>query len=562
MSDRELPLDTSGFSGIPQAVEDRAKVFIANEPLWLLGELASELSQALDLETLQNILSHKLRWIFDFDRCTLAVWPKPIDSEYLLFEITGSSLSGCTPPQRIPLSEGWPGRVLTESKPYFLVDITQLPPLVTPPINAQIGIDSKACSLMLLPLRTKERTIGSLNFSAKRLGTYSVASWHLTSLLAAQIGGQLVSILAHQQTCMTCTTIKTSEQSQAELKRDMKLCERRVAELEAQVHEFQKLNQLKDKFLNPVFHQLHAADASNPQDPSWKCIRTLNRHSRWIESVAISADGQLLASGNGDSTINLWHLDTGELIRTIRGLNGVSAVALSPNGQTLASSSHENTIELWHLSTGELLHTITGHADRVSSVAISPDGQTLAFSSGDSRIELWHLGTKELIRTLRHTWWHSHSIESIALSPDGQILISGSYDKTIALWHLGTGKLLGTLRSLKAVSSVAISPDGQILVSGSHDNTIDLWHLDTGELLYTLAGHSGAVYSVAISPNGRTLASGSHDNTIKIWHLNTGELLHTLRGHSGAVYSVAISPDGQTLASGSHDNTIKIWQCD
>jgi WD40 repeat protein len=548
MSAPELPKSRASFDTIPQTVEPSAGVFISNQALWLLGELASELSPALDLKTLQYILSHKLRWIFNFDHCTLAVWPELTDSEYLLFEIKSSSSKACTPPQRIPLSEGWPGRVLTESKPYFLADLTQLPPLVAVPMNAQLGIAPKACSLMLLPLRTRERSIGSLNFSSNTLGTYSLASWHLANLLAAQIGAKLVSILAHQQTCIA---IKALEQSQARLKRDMELRERRIAQLEEQVREFQKLNQLTDKFLSPVFYK---------PDQSWKCVHTLTRHSRWIESVTISANGQILASGNGDSTIDLWHLATGTLLRTLRSSNGVSTIALSPDGQTLVSGSHDNTIHLWHLGTGQLLDTLTGYLGRISCVAISPDGQTLASSSGYSRIELWHLSTGERLGTLRHNWWHSRSIESVAISANGQILASGNGDSTIDLWHLATGTLLRTLRSSNGVSTVALSPDGQTLVSGSHDNTIELWHLGTGELLHTLIGHSGAVYSVAISPDGQNLVSGSHDHKIKIWHLGTGELLHTLIGHLGAVYSVAISPDGQNLASGSHDQTIKIWR--
>ena len=40
---------------------------IAQEPLLLLAELASELSTATDFETLQQILTRKLRWILDFD---------------------------------------------------------------------------------------------------------------------------------------------------------------------------------------------------------------------------------------------------------------------------------------------------------------------------------------------------------------------------------------------------------------------------------------------------------------------------------------------------------------
>jgi WD40 repeat protein len=43
-----------------------------------------------------------------------------------------------------------------------------------------------------------------------------------------------------------------------------------------------------------------------PEDFSWHCIRTLTGHENTVLSVAISADGQMLASGSNDKTIKLW----------------------------------------------------------------------------------------------------------------------------------------------------------------------------------------------------------------------------------------------------------------
>ncbi len=288
-------------------------------------------------------------------------------------------------------------------------------------------------------------------------------------------------------------------------------------------------------------------------------IHTLNGHSGKAASIAVSLDGQTIASGADDNTIKLWHMRTGELIHTLTGDSGrVLTIALSPDGQTLASShktSDRSCIKIWHLGTGELLRTLTGHHKWIYSLAISPDGQTLI--SGGYKIKLWDLNTGEPLHTLAgHKKW----VYSLALSPDGQTLAS-SGDKTVKIWHLGTGELLRTLTEhADWVRTVAISPDGQTLASGSDDNTIKLWHLETGKLIRTLTGHTDWVLSLAFSPDGQTLISGSRDHTIKLWHLETGKLLGTLTGHQKWVYSLAVSPDGQTLASGSEDKTIKIWR--
>ena len=210
----------------PKAYTDRAGYSsklssgspIGQERLLLLAELASELSTATDFEALQQILSRNLRWIIDFDRCTLAVRSEYLDNttsgeksissrlacDYLLFEITSPSKAKGIPPQKIPINQGWSGKVLIDSKPHFIEDLAQLPPSIISPPMSVWGIAPKARSLILLPLRIGERTIGSLNFSSNTVGAYSTTWRNLASLLASQVGGQLGSVLTQEQLKKAC----------------------------------------------------------------------------------------------------------------------------------------------------------------------------------------------------------------------------------------------------------------------------------------------------------------------------------------------------------------------
>jgi WD40 repeat protein len=322
-----------------------------------------------------------------------------------------------------------------------------------------------------------------------------------------------------------------------------------------------------------------------PQE--WKCIRTLKGHSSMVHTVAISPDGQLLASGSNDNTVKLWKLQTGRLIRTLgRWFSGhsnvVHTLAFSPNRNILASGSWDNTIKLWQVNKGKLIRTLTSHTSWVNSLAFSPvllnspdEGELglqisypsmnsehttgiLASASADSTIKLWEVSTGRNIGTFTD---HSDSVWSVAFSPDGKTLASGSSDSTIMVWDVNSLRKIRTLKGHSFfVNSIAFSPDGQLLVSGSADSTIKLWQVNTGTEIRTLKGHSDSVWSVTFSQDGQLLASGSWDNTIKIWQVRTGKEICSLRGHSSFVRAVAFSPDGQTLVSGSDDDTIKIWQ--
>jgi WD40 repeat protein/tRNA A-37 threonylcarbamoyl transferase component Bud32 len=295
----------------------------------------------------------------------------------------------------------------------------------------------------------------------------------------------------------------------------------------------------------------------------WYCVNTLKGHGSMVHAIAISPDGQLVASGSNDNTVKLWQIATGKLVRTLGGwFSGhssmVNAIAFSPDGDLLATGSWDDTIKLWQVSTGKELYTLTGHSNWVNSVAFSPDGQLLVSGSADCTIKLWLVSTGAEIGTFTG---HSDVVWSVAISPNGQILASGSSDNTIKLWQVRTGRELSTLASHTFfVNSVVFSQNGEILVSGSSDNTIKLWQVSTGREIRTFTGHSDTVWSVAFHPNGQLLASGSWDKTIKIWQIDTGIEISTLNGHSNYVRTIAFNPNGRTLVSGSDDQTVKIWQ--
>jgi WD40 repeat protein/predicted Ser/Thr protein kinase len=314
-----------------------------------------------------------------------------------------------------------------------------------------------------------------------------------------------------------------------------------------------------------------AESASNPNTPLLEPIISIDSGaSNGLNSIAMSPNGNTLASGSRDGMLRLWKLTRKPTTTPITGralgedLYGENIVAFSPDGKLLASGSDNHAIQLWDVDQGKLVTTLKGHSAWVSDLKFTPDGKHLISSSFDRTIKVWALGQTANIqpiatKTLRG---HKAGISALALSLDSKTLVSSSFDNTITLWDLDSGKVRNTFQgNPNPVFALAISPNGEILVSGNGDGTIQLWNLKNTQLIQTIQAHQDEVRSLAISSNGRILASGSShkDNTIKIWKLPTGRPLSTLKGHSDEVRSIAFSPNGETLVSGSLDNTIKIW---
>jgi WD40 repeat protein len=100
---------------------------------------------------------------------------------------------------------------------------------------------------------------------------------------------------------------------------------------------------------------------------NWECLQTLAGHQSWITTVAFSPtpiasasppDYQLIVSG-GDRSIKRWNILTGECLATYIGhTNWVWSIAYSPDGTQIASAGEDETIEIWDIERGRSIHTL------------------------------------------------------------------------------------------------------------------------------------------------------------------------------------------------------------
>lgn len=289
---------------------------------------------------------------------------------------------------------------------------------------------------------------------------------------------------------------------------------------------------------------------------------TLYGHEASVLAVAVSPDGQLIASGGRDRTIRLWNARTGELQAAFEANSmRVDTLSFNHTGDWIAASCSSSPTRIWDRRSGQHLRTL-------------PPAHYLTFHPHLNQLALC---TKGMIQVydcetgaLQFSWQTPASyLRAIRFTPDGSKLLSTGNDGVTRLWQLTTDAPEHNPTLLQSFSdkgnevlAMDISPDGLRLATGGKDTTVKVWNLLSGKIEAVIRSHRNKVFAVRFSPEGQRLASGSMDKTIQIHDLTSLDLnkRHTLVGHQSTIMSLAFTPDGQRIVSGSHDKTVRLWE--
>lgn len=312
-----------------------------------------------------------------------------------------------------------------------------------------------------------------------------------------------------------------------------------------------------------------------------------------VNSVALSADGSILATGSSDGrfalgtlragapgigtgAVRLWDTRTGRWLRSVGDpAEQIMAVSLSPDGRHLAAggggADGKGMIRVWDAATGAPAWSAADHAAEVLAVAHAPVGSWLASADAAGLVMLRAPETGCVVRRLEG---HVRGATSLTFSADGKALACGGGDGTTFLWEVRTGVRIrsfrpassraGTIVGDRPMTSVEISRDGNTLatctsgVNETFAEPVRLWDVGTGELRREFTDPAMTGRPMALSPDGTVLATGG--KWVQLWDARTGEPLRRLLGHLKRTQTILFSADGRRLFSGGSYGTTNVWE--
>jgi len=171
---------------------------------------------------------------------------------------------------------------------------------------------------------------------------------------------------------------------------------------------------------------------------------TEDSHPDWVSCVRFSPStaNPIIVSCSWDKIVKVWNLTNCKLKTNHYGHTGyLNTVTVSPDGSLCASGGKDGQAMLWDLGEGKHLYTLDG-GDVINALCFSPNRYWLCAATGPS-IKIWDLEGKNVVDELRpevitQSTKSQPLCTCLAWSADGQTLFAGYTDNNIRVWQVST----------------------------------------------------------------------------------------------------------------------------
>jgi WD40 repeat protein len=289
-------------------------------------------------------------------------------------------------------------------------------------------------------------------------------------------------------------------------------------------------------------------------------------------ALDLSPDKRLLAIGNWNNEVALWHTLEEQVVRTIPQARP-HRIRFHPHKDQIAITSNtpDNAIHLWHTKTGEKVGELIGHSSDAWCLAFDPNGTRLISGLEDFSLFVWNLNKTNLPKRYAHV---GGEVPSLDVSENQRWLAYGSRDGTATVCEIaGEDPVLQVRRPNSHVWGVAFHPANHhvafgfadLPATGQDEHPIRLFDFLKGDEIREVPQVHGACADLVFSSDGRFLAASyrykndPEQPKLQVWNTTTWQSWEALRGEPLAVNAVAFSPDSSRVATCGDDRQVRVW---
>lgn len=297
-------------------------------------------------------------------------------------------------------------------------------------------------------------------------------------------------------------------------------------------------------------------------------IRLFQDTTSAITAIAVSFDGNWLATGTENRQVILWDVKTGKEVHRLAHEYPLVSLAFSRDGQSLATLDQDLAPRIWNLATGKEQLALPA---RTRSVALSwsLDGQTLYVGRQPDQLLSWTIATKKEESTNVPRGWVAGPIYTTRTNDHGEAFVFGSPGRRgnnsaklrrVELSQLAHAQKFDGYDSGNVYGVYLAHHKQWATIGTTGDNILRLWD-SHGKLTKAikLPVTEPAFRSFAVNAEGTFLALSSLDGRILVVDTVTEKIVHTINAFSRACFDTEFSADGQSLIA-TDLKQVKVFQ--
>lgn len=194
-----------------------------------------------------------------------------------------------------------------------------------------------------------------------------------------------------------------------------------------------------------------------------------------VQALSLSANGTRLAVAEGTQTTirDASNLEVTATCASLGRTGKIYAVAISPDGQRVASGGTDFIVSTFSATDGAAVTSAEPVIGSILALQYSPDGTSLVSAGGDGTAKIYNASTLALQSSLAG---HQGIVYGAHLSSDGRRLVTSATDQTARIWQLeGIGTVLdvsnGNFQVQGATPTASTIDMGSVEIGGGADKS-------------------------------------------------------------------------------------------
>ncbi|KAM0867254.1 hypothetical protein ACQ4PT_042104 [Festuca glaucescens] len=262
---------------------------------------------------------------------------------------------------------------------------------------------------------------------------------------------------------------------------------------------------------------------------------------QFLATMQINSEKYLILCGNWENSFQIISLCDGRIVQSIRQHKDVvGCVAVSSDGNVVATGSYDTTVMIWHafrgrpsekkMRSGNLelsendhvilerpVHILCGHDDIITCLFVSTELDIVVSGSKDGTCIFHTLREGRYVRSIRHP--SGFGLSKLLASRHGRVVFYSESDVSLHM-HSINGKHIASQPAHGRLNCMELSCCGEFMVCAGEHGQIVLRSMHSLDIVWRYHGAGKAITALAVTPEECFIA-GTKDGSLLVFSIET-----------------------------------------